>query len=92
MASVLKAVFALAVNHTISVGRHRLITLRSHLQVQPWNPGRGPDFYKIPLPASLLSLYAQLVGLLSQLLAPFEGLQVPKLYAEGWLEHTAKYD
>ncbi|KAK4825372.1 hypothetical protein QYF61_027125 [Mycteria americana] len=34
-----------------------------------------------------------LVGLLSQLLAPFESLQVPKLYAEGWLEHlSAKYD
>ena len=55
-ASVLKAVFALAVNHSISVGRHRLITLRSHLHAQHWNAGRRPGFYKVPLPASLLSL------------------------------------
>lgn len=79
VASVLKAVFALAVNDTISVGRHRLITVRSHLHAQHWNPGRRPGFYKIPLPASLLFLCTQLVDLLSQLLDLFEGLQVPKL-------------
>lgn len=93
MASVLKAVFALAVNHTISVGRHRLITLRSHLHAKHWNPGQRPGFYKISRLASLLSLCIQLVGLLSQLLALFESLQVLKLHAESWLEHvSAKYD
>lgn len=62
VASVLKAVFALAVNHTITVGRHRLITLRTHLHEQHWNPGGRPGFYKIPLPASLLSLCTQPCG------------------------------
>lgn len=87
VASVLKAVFALVVNHTLTVGRHRLITLRSHLHEQHGNPGRGPGFYKIPLPASLLSLCTPLVDLVSQLMDTLEGLQVPELCSDSWLEH-----
>lgn len=90
MASVLKAVFALAVNHTISVCRQRLIILRSLLHAQHWNPGRAPGFYKIPLPASLLSLCTHLVDLLLQVLAPSDGFQIPKLYAGAWLEKVCK--
>lgn len=84
IASILKAVFALAVSHTITVSRHQLITLRIHLHTQQWNSGRWPGFHKIPLPFAFVSPHAA-HGTLTQLPSLFEGL----LYAECWLEYLS---